>query len=83
MKNKLESWKPNIKGEVSTIRTHKYRDTPSTIDPNMSFENISFVDRTKLAPILSPSYDGNIQNRASLYDVFQAKVHDDDTLLDA
>lgn len=47
---------------------------------NVSFGNTSFVNRTQLAPIPLPKFNGNIQEWSSFYDVFKAMVHDDDTL---
>jgi len=52
----------------------------STVGHNQSFGSSGGVHRSRLAPIPLPDFKGNIENWESFYDVFQALVHNDDSL---
>jgi len=50
----------------------------STVGHNVSYGNTSFLNRTQLAPIPLPRFNGNIQDWASYFDIFKALVHHDE-----
>lgn len=78
-----EAERERFENEYFTIRSQiqeliNTEKLASVTGPNASFSSYR-PHRTQLAPISLPSFDGNIQEWSSFFDIFRAMVHEEDS----
>jgi len=78
-----EAERERFENEYFTIRSQiqeliNTEKLTSVTGPNASFSSYR-PHRTQFAPISLPSFDGNIQEWSSFFDIFRAMVHEDDS----
>ncbi|CAI6343037.1 unnamed protein product [Macrosiphum euphorbiae] len=82
-----EAERERFENEYFTIRSQiqeliNTEKLTSVTGPNASFNSYR-PHRTQLAPISLPSFDGNIQEWSSFFDIFRAMVHEEDSFTTA